>query len=294
MTGAIVVDKPLGWTSHDVVNKIRKLAKTRRVGHLGTLDPAATGVLPLVIGSATRLTQFYAQSDKVYDAVIHFGWATDTYDVEGQPITDKNEPEELDRQRLQEIIARYRGRIQQMPPPISAKKIHGKPAYKLARRKLPVELRPVEVEIYSFELLETHGPEARVLVHCSAGTYLRTIAHDLGQAYGTGAFLKSLVRTRCAHFDLERAWKIEQLEELAREDRLYEAVIPAAELLPQFPAQVVDRITASQIRQGRDFRTSPFLIQTPAKYVKAISESGELLAIGEARMPNLYHPIVVL
>lgn len=294
MSGAIVVDKPIGWTSHDVVNKVRKLAGTRKVGHLGTLDPAATGVLPLLVGRATRLSQFYAQSDKVYDAVIHFGWATDTYDVEGEPTTEKQEPQQLDRERLEKLLEGFKGKIQQMPPPISAKKIRGKPAYKLARKNKPVELKPVEVEVYSIELLGTEGPEARILVHCSAGTYLRTIAHELGQQYGCGAFLKSLVRTRCAHFDLERAWKIEELEELAREDRLYEAIIPAAELLPQFPAQIVDRITAAQIRHGRDFRISPFLVQKPGRYIKAISEEGELLAIGEARLPNLYHPIVVL
>lgn len=293
MNGVIVVDKPVGWTSHDAVNKLRKLAKTRKVGHLGTLDPAATGVLPLIIGRATRLAQFYADSDKVYDAVVHFGWATDTYDREGQIVGPKTEIV-LDPARVAALLERFRGRIRQMPPPISAKKIGGTPAYKLARRNLPVELKPVEVTVHSIELLECQGAEARILVHCSAGTYLRSIAHDLGQAYGCGAYLKWLVRTRSADFTLEDAHSIEELERLAAEGRLEEALIPAARLLPQFPSQTVDRLTAGQIRQGRDFRASPFRAQRDAPYIKALSEDGDLIAIGRALLPNVYHPVIVL
>ncbi len=294
MTGAIVVDKPSGWTSHDVVNKVRKLFNIRKVGHLGTLDPAATGVLPLVIGRATRLAQFYAAGDKVYDAVIHFGWATDTYDGDGEPVGDKNEPAELDRERLEALLEEFRGEIEQLPPPISAKKIHGTPAYKLARKNKPVELKPVTVTIYSLELLELDGPRARLKVHCSAGTYLRTVAHDLGRKYGCGAFLEKLVRLKAAEFTLDQARTIEELEVLAQEGRLDRAVIPAARLLPEMPSVRVDRLTETQIRQGRDFRASPFRSAKKAKLVKAISESGDLVAIGEARLPNLYHPIVVL
>jgi tRNA pseudouridine55 synthase len=232
--GVIVLDKPLGWTSHDAVAKVRKLAGTRRVGHLGTLDPIATGVLPLVVGRATRLAQFYLRSDKVYDAIIRFGYATDTYDSEGQPTTPITEPE-IDRERLEQELARLRGTIRQMPPPISAKKVGGVPAYRLARKNIPVELKPVEVSIYSIELLDLNGPEARILVHCSAGTYLRTVAHDLGIAMGCGAHLKTLRRTATGEFTIERAHTIEELEELARQGRLKEAVIPMARLLPEFP-----------------------------------------------------------
>ena len=294
MTGAIVVDKPSGWTSHDVVNKVRKLFKIKKVGHLGTLDPAATGVLPLVLGRATRLAQFYVSGDKVYDAVIHFGWATDTYDCDGTPVGEKKEPAELDRARLEELLEQFRGEIQQLPPPISAKKIHGTPAYKLARKNKPVELQPVTVTIYSLELLEVEGPRARLKVHCSAGTYLRTVAHELGKRYGCGAFLEKLVRLKAAEFTLEQAHTIEELEVLAQEGRLDRAVIPAAKLLPDMPSVRVDRLTETQIRQGRDFRASPFRGAKRAKLVKAISESGDLVAIGEARLPNLYHPIIVL
>lgn len=293
MDGVIVVDKPFGWTSHDAVAKLRKLAGTRRVGHLGTLDPIATGVLPLVVGRATRLAQFYLRSDKVYDAIIRFGYATDTYDSEGRPTTPVTEPE-LDRERLEQGLALMRGTILQMPPPISAKKVGGVPAYRLVRRNVPVELKPVEVSIYSIELAEIHGPEARILVHCSAGTYLRTVAHDLGQALGCGAHLKTLKRTATGEFTIERAYTIERLEELVRQGRLHEALIPMARLLPEFPTEIVDPVTAGHIRHGRDFRVSPFHVRQGSRYVKAVTQDGDLIAIGEARLPNLYHPIMVL
>ncbi len=293
MNGAIVVNKPQGWTSHDAVNKVRRLLNQRRVGHLGTLDPMATGVLPLVVGTATRLAQFYTRADKVYDAVIRFGYSTDSYDRDGEPTSPVTEPE-ITREQLEPLLERFRGTIQQVPPPISAKKIGGTPAYKLARRKVPVELSPVEVTIHSLDLKESAGAEARMIVHCSAGTYLRALAHELGQLLGCGAFLKTLVRLRSGDFTLEQARTFEQLEAFAQEDRMIEAVIPAAEMLPEMPSEYVDTLAATFIRQGRDFRVSPFRVRPGSKYVKAVGQHNELIAIGEARLPNLYHPILVL
>ena len=293
MVGVIVVDKPAGWTSHDVVAKVRNLAQTKKVGHLGTLDPAATGVLPLVLGRATRLAQFYTSNEKIYDAVIHFGWATDSYDADGEIVGDKTEPE-LDRARLEELLEPFRGSFEQTPPPFSAKKVAGVPAYKLARKKKPVDLAPVEVTIHQLELLEIHDAEARMKVRCSSGTYLRSIAHELGRTYGCGAFLKTLRRLRSGEFAIEEASTLERLIELAREDRLSEALIPAARLLPEIPAVHVDQLTETQIRQGRNFRGSPFRSGPPAKLVKAMSADGSLIAIGEARLPNVYHPAIVL
>ncbi len=293
MDGVIVVDKPAGWTSHDAVARLRRLAKTRRIGHLGTLDPMATGVLPLVIDRATRLAQFYARSDKVYDAVIRFGHSTDTYDCDGQPTSPVTEPA-VDAADLETAIAGFRGVIRQTPPPISAKKIGGTPAYKLARKRMPVELEPVEISVYSFDLLECAGPDARVRVHCSAGTYLRSIAHDLGRVLGCGAFLKELRRTSSAEFTIEQARTLEDLASLSEAGRLEEALIPAVKLLPDFPLERVDARAASHIRQGRDFRVSPFRVRTGARYVKAVGPDGHLVAIGEVRLPNLYHPILVL
>lgn len=293
MNGVVIVDKPEGWTSHDAVNKVRRLAGTRKVGHLGTLDPMATGVLPLVVGGATRLAQFYTRSDKIYDATIRFGYATDTYDRDGQPVSPQTEPV-ITREELEPLLDKFRGTFLQTPPAVSAKKIGGTPAYRLARKNVEVELKPVEVTIHSIELVECQGAEARLIVHCSAGTYVRSLANDLGKLLGCGAFLNRLKRTRSGDFMIERARTIEQLEELVREDRFIEAIIPAAELLPEFPSEFVDPLTAGFIRQGRDFRTSPFHVRPGSRYVKAIGQDGQLIAIGEAKLPNLYHPMLVI
>ena len=291
--GIIVVDKPRGWTSHDVVNKVRRLAGTRRVGHLGTLDPSATGVLPVVIGRATRLAQFYVRNDKIYEAVIHFGYSTDTYDAEGER-TCEERAAQLDRATLDAALERFRGSFEQVPPPVSAKKVSGRPAYELARKGQAVELKPVAVEVYSLDLVRLEGCQAEVRLHCSAGTYLRRIAHDLGQILGCGAFLKSLRRTSSGEFRIETARTLDELAALASEGRLQEALIPTSELLPDFPSEVVDPITAGQIRHGRDFRVSPFQARQGTRFVKAITTQGDLVAIGEARLPHLYHPVLVL
>jgi tRNA pseudouridine55 synthase len=291
--GVIIVDKPREWTSHDVVNKMRRLAGTRKVGHLGTLDPGATGVLPLVIGRATRLAQFFTRNDKTYQGVIHFGYSTDSYDMDGVA-TSPETAVTLDREEIESLFDRFRGAIQQAPPPVSAKKVAGRPAYELARKGQPLELEPVAVQIYELQLLSVEGCEASVLLHCSAGTYVRSIAHDAGQALGCGAFLKSLRRIASGDFNIERARTLEELAALAREGRLPEALIPAAELLPAFPAELVDAITAGHIRNGRDFRVSPFQAREGTRYVKAVTPQGELVAIGEARLPHVYHPVLVL
>ena len=293
MDGVIIVDKPREWTSHDVVNKMRRLAGTRKIGHLGTLDPGATGVLPLVIGRATRLAQFFTRNDKTYQGVIHFGYSTDSYDMDGVAMSSET-PVTLDREALETLFDRFRGEIQQIPPPVSAKKVAGRPAYELARKGQSVELEPVTVNIYELQLLGVEGCEATVLLHCSAGTYVRSIAHDAGQALGCGAFLKSLRRTASGDFNIERARTLEELAALAHEDRLQEALIPAADLLPAFPAELVDAITAGHIRNGRDFRVSPFQAREGTRYVKAVTPQGELVAIGEARLPHVYHPVLVL
>jgi len=291
--GIIVVDKPRGWTSHDVVNKVRRMAGTRRVGHLGTLDPSATGVLPVVVGRATRLAQFYARNDKIYEAVIHFGYSTDTYDADGER-TSEERAVVLDTAVLETALGRFRGSFEQAPPPVSAKKVGGRPAYELARKRQAVELHPVPVEVHTLDLLHAEGCEAEVRVHCSAGTYLRSIAHDLGRIFGCGAFLRSLRRTASGEFRIESARTLEALAALAGEDQLGEALIPASQLLPEFPSEIVDSVTAGQIRNGRDFRVSPFQAPRGARFVKAVTAQGDLIAIGEARLPHLYHPVLVL
>ena len=293
LDGVIVVDKPRGWTSHDVVNKMRRLAGTRKIGHLGTLDPSATGVLPLVIGRATRLAQFYTRNDKIYEGVIRFGYSTDSYDADGEP-TSPEVAVALDRATIEAALDQSRGEISQMPPPVSAKKIGGKPAYELARKQQPVELKAVTITVYELEILKLDGSEAAVRVHCSAGTYLRSIAHDAGQVVGCGAHLKDLRRIASGDFKIDSAHTLEQLAILSEEGRISEVLVPAAQLLPEFPAEMVDAVTAGQIRNGRDFRVSPFRSQTGTRFVKALNSEGDLIAIGEARLPHLYHPVLVL
>ena len=291
--GVIVVDKPGGLTSHDVVNRLRRLANTRKVGHLGTLDPMATGVLPLVVGRATRLAQFFSAGEKAYDARVQFGWATDTYDRDGSP-TSEPVAAHFTRSDLDAVLARFRGTILQTPPPFSAKKIAGTPAYRLARKHIAVELAPVQVQVFALDVAEFEGATARMFVRCSAGTYLRGIAHDIGQQLGCGAFLTALRRTASGEFSESHARTLQALEELARAGALDQALIPAACLLPDIPNATVDALTAGQIRQGKDFRLSPFLERAGSKYVKAVTPEGDLIAIGQARLPNLYHPVLVL
>ena len=293
MDGIIVVDKPQGWTSHDAVGKMRRLANTRKVGHLGTLDPMATGVLPLVIGRATRLAQFYVRSDKVYDARVRFGYSTDTYDAAGTATSAPVDPV-LDREAIERKLEPFRGEFLLRPPAVSAKKIQGVPAYRLARQQVAVEMKPVPVEVFELKLLEIEGPEARIWAHCSAGTYMRSIAHELGQAMGWGAHLSALRRERSGDFPIEQARTIPDLEALAAEGRLAEALIPASSLLPAFPAVIIDPATAGLVRHGQDFAVSPFRVELGTRYVKVVSTEGDLLAIGEAKLPHIYHPVVVL
>lgn len=292
MDGIIVVDKPREWTSHDVVNKMRRLAGTRKVGHLGTLDPGATGVLPLVIGRATRLARFFTRNDKIYEGVIHFGYSTGSYDMDGVP-TSPEIPVTLDRAAVETVLDRFRGEFWQTPPPVSAKKIAGRPAYELARKNLPVDLAPVNVKVSALEILAIGGCEVTIRMHCSAGTYVRSVAHEAGQALGCGAFLKALRRIASGDFKIEQARTLEELAALAAENRLGDALLPAAGLLPEFPAEMVDVTTLAQIRNGRDFRVSPFQVRGEARYVKAVTPEGELVAIGEAVLPHVYHPVLV-
>jgi tRNA pseudouridine55 synthase len=289
----IVVDKPEGWTSHDVVAKMRGIARTKRIGHLGTLDPIATGVLPLVLEKATRLAQFYTRSDKIYEGVVRFGWSTNTYDRAGEPTSEKNDVQ-LDAAKLEALLERFRGEFLQTPPPVSAKKVDGKRAYELARKSVLVELEPVKVTLYELKLVSVEGARARLRAHCSGGTYMRSLAHDLGQLMGCGAHLEELRRTASAEFEIGQARTLEQLQSLAADDRLVDVIVPASEMLPGMPGVYVDDVTVAHIRHGRNFPASPFRSDPASRHVKALTRQGDLVAIGEAVLPNLYHPVVVL
>ena len=296
LDGVIVVNKPQGWTSHDVVAKMRGIAGTRRVGHLGTLDPIATGVLPLMIGNVTRLARFWEKSEKAYEAVIRFGFATSTYDRAGERTTPDmtTEMPQISSGLLESLLAPVRGEIEQVPPPVSAKKIGGVPAYKLARKNIAVELKPVRVVIHELKLGRIEGSCAWLSVRCSAGTYIRSIAHDLGVRLGCGAHIEELMRTGSGPFKIEQARTLEELSALREEGRLEDALVPASDLLPHFPNVFVDDLTVRYIRQGRDFNASPFRISPGTEHVKAIGPNGRLVAIGKIALPNVYHPVVVL
>jgi len=209
MNAVLIVDKPPGLTSHDVVNRVRRILAQRSVGHLGTLDPMATGVLPLVAGSFTRLAQFYTSAEKTYEGTIRFGFATDTYDAEGEPL-GVPQPVILKAAEIEVLALDFRGVIEQMPPPFSAKKIHGIPAYKLARKHKDVTLSPVKVEIKEFAILGVDADRARFRARVASGTYMRSVAHDMGQRLGCGAHLESLRRTAVAEFTAEDAHTLEE------------------------------------------------------------------------------------
>lgn len=293
MNGLVLIDKPSGCTSHDVVNRWRKLASIRRTGHLGTLDPMATGLLALVTGTATRLAQFFGREDKTYLAEITLGRVSDTYDTAGEVVSTGIAPPS-DLELIRYVFSQFSGRFLQTPPPVSAKKVNGVRAYKLAREHAPVDLEPVEVEVKRLEFQSLTQDKLSLLLTVSSGTYIRSLAHDAGERLGCGAVLSCLRRVQIGEFRIEQARTIEQLSALAAEGRLGEALIPAAELLPDIPSERVDATTEAQIRQGREFRTSPFVVRPGAPFVKALSRSGELIAIGQLRLPNLYHPSTVL
>jgi len=250
MNALLIIDKPSGMTSHDVVNRVRRILSERSVGHLGTLDPMATGVLPLVIGNLTRLAQFYTSSTKIYEGVIRFGYATDTYDANGEATTALQEIA-LSLQSVRAMTDKFRGVIMQMPPPFSAKKIKGVPAYKLARKRQKISLEPVQVEVTNFEVLGVEEDRASFRATVSSGTYMRSIAHDMGRELGCGAHLASLRRTAVADFMIADAHTLEELQATMGAGNLEELFVHPRTILPQFPSVTVNDNVAALIRTGR-------------------------------------------
>ncbi len=290
MNGVLVVDKPAGLTSHDVVNRVRRILGQKSVGHLGTLDPSATGVLPVVTGNLTRLAQFYLHSEKSYEGVINFGFATDTCDADGEATTPGREVA-LDLEELRGRAAEFHGNIQQWPPPFSAKKIAGVRAYKLARKKQDVALKPVEVEIKSFEILAVEENCCSFRARVASGTYMRSLAHDLGGKMGCGAHLKSLRRTAVAEFVIEDAHTLDELQKAAEQGSVEELAVHPRKLLPQFPCVTADDGSAALIRSGRAVNLPEL---SRERLVKVFYGQRELIAIATRVAGTLFHPGIVL
>lgn len=290
MNGVLIIDKPAGLTSHDVVNRVRRILQQPSVGHLGTLDPLATGILPLVTGSLTRLAQFYTSSDKTYDGTIRFGFATDTYDSDGEAVGD---PKTLQAslEQIQKLAEHFVGSIEQMPPPFSAKKIKGVPAYKLARKNQDVPLKPVRVEIKEFEIYALNGDRASFRARVASGTYMRSVAHDLGQQLGCGAHLASLRRTVLGEFNLSQAYTLEELSAAVEAGPNEEIFVHPRLLLPQFPCVTANDETAALIRSGRAVNLAEL---SQARQVKVFAGQRELIAIATRVAGTLFHPKIVL
>lgn len=288
MNGVLILDKPAGPTSHDVINRVRRILGQRSVGHLGTLDPMATGVLPLVIGSLTRLAQFYTHAEKTYEGTIRFGFSTETYDAEGEP-TSTAQAVSLCADEVKAMAARFHGVIEQTPPPFSAKKIQGVPAYKLARKHKEVSVKPVQVEIKEFEILSVEADRAHFRARVGSGTYVRSVAHDMGQMLGCGAHLESLRRTAVAEFTLEDAHTLEELANAG--ESLDDFFVHPRKLLPQLPSVAADELTAARIRNGRTVNLPEL---SRARQVKVFCGQRELIAIATRVAGTLFHPEIVL
>jgi tRNA pseudouridine55 synthase len=308
--GALVINKPKGKTSHDVVDAVRHLAGFRQIGHLGTLDPLATGVLVLLLGRATRLVQFYAGRRKRYAAGFRFGFATDAYDSDGEAQGPDTAPT-LDAAVLERLAAERIGRFEQVPPAFSAKKVQGRPAYELARKKKPVELKAAEVELFEYKLVEIDGPVARFTIECSSGTYIRSLAHEMGQKLGCGAHLAEITRTAVGEFSLEQAISLEELAEAQRAGKFADCLIRLENLLPNFPRINVLPVIEKRVRHGSKFNISlgqlqPGRVDPPPgattqldggdpkpPRLRVFSQQDHLIAIAEAVVPRTYQPIVV-
>ena len=284
------MDKPGGMTSHDVVGRLRRITGERSIGHLGTLDPMATGVLPLLIGKYTRLAQYFSAAEKSYSGTIRFGFATDTYDAEGAATGPDLKPM-LTLDVVKAAASRFHGEMEQMPPPFSAKKIDGKPAYKLAREGKPVELKAARIRILNFEIVRVEGAQAEFTMTVSAGGYVRSVAHEMGQTLGCGAHLSQLRRTRAGAFTIEEAHTLEELEPMkGNAAELEMRCVHPRSLLPEMPAVTADAQTLGRLRNGAQANLPEF---SSAPLVKVFADQRELAGIAKRVAGTLFQPVVI-
>jgi len=276
VSGVLVLDKPIGLTSHDVVQIIRRGTGIRRAGHTGTLDPRASGVLVVLIGPAVRLSEYVSASDKRYQATIRLGSSTNTYDSEGT-VTKAASVDNITEEQFDEILQGFVGEIEQIPPPYSAVKVKGKKAYEMARKGKEVELEPRIINVYNLEVLEWAPPEVVVDVYCSSGTYVRSLANDLGEALGTGAHLIGLRRTKSGQFTLRDAVPLRRLKESFDAGDWYQFLIPAAEALGDWPMIELNADEVDLVRHGHRIEAE----LDAHGWVRGLSQQGDLVALLE-------------
>lgn len=277
VSGVLVVDKPIGLTSHDVVQIIRRGTGIRRAGHTGTLDPRASGVLVVLIGPAVRLSEYVSASDKRYQATIRLGSSTDTYDAEGIVTESSLSIEDITEEQFDEILQKFVGEIQQVPPPYSAVKVKGRKAYEMARKGEEVELSPRTINVYSLEVLEWAPPEVVIDVYCSSGTYVRSLANDLGNELGCGAHLIGLRRTKSGRFTLRDAVPLRRLQESFDAGDWYRNLIPAAEALADCPMVELNADEVELVRHGHRVAA----VSNASGWARAVSQQGDLVALVE-------------
>jgi tRNA pseudouridine55 synthase len=290
VNGLLILDKPAGITSHDVVARTRRIVNERSIGHLGTLDPMATGVLPLLLGRYTRLAQFFGRMEKSYTGTIRFGQATTTYDAEGEPVGPHTLPS-LDPEVLKAQAEQFNGEQLQTPPAYSAKKVGGRAAYSLARAGEAVELAPVRVVVHEFAITSVEGDTAAFCATVSAGGYIRSLAHDLGQRLGCGAHLASLRRIAAGPFCADAALTLEELANLAEAGELERHLPHPRTLLPEFPSKTADAQTAGRMRNGAMCNLADF---SAAPCVKVFANRHELIGIAQRVAGTLFQPLVVI
>jgi tRNA pseudouridine55 synthase len=277
ISGALVVDKPVGMTSHDVVQAIRNGTGLRRAGHTGTLDPRASGVLVVLIGPAVRLSEYVSASDKRYQAIIRLGGSTDTFDSEGK-VTLSKDPLNITEEQFNQALQSFVGEIEQTPPPYSAVKVQGRKAYEMARQGEEVDLTPRKITVHHLEVLEWAPPEVVIDVHCSSGTYVRSLANDLGVKLGCGAYLVGLRRTKSGRFSLRDSVPLRKLQEAFAAGNWYQYLIPAAEALGDWPAVELNPDEVEGVRHGHRVKVVGEPTETR---VRGVSTQGELVALME-------------
>jgi tRNA pseudouridine55 synthase len=277
ISGVLVVDKPVGMTSHDVVQAIRIGTGIRRAGHTGTLDPRASGVLVILVGPAVRLSEYVSASDKRYQAVIRLGASTDTYDADGRFTQQTTAPVNVTEQQFEETLKQFIGEIEQTPPPYSAVKVQGRRAYDMAREGEEVDLAPRKITVHHLEVLEWAPPEVVVDVHCSSGTYVRSLANDVGNALGCGGYLVGLRRTKSGRFSLRDATPLRKLQEAFHAGNWYQFLIPAAEALGDWSAIELDPDQVEAVKHGHRIPAA----EDATGMVRGVSMAGELVALLE-------------